>query len=933
MTRHQIPLISLLTLVLSASLGGCDSTIKHTEQEHIQRAKDFEDKGNLKGSIIELKNAIQKNPDSPQARLLLGQIYLKAGLGTEAEKELSQASQLGVGAATIKPLLGEALMLMGEYRRVLDEIHPDSQTSRVHLSRILQLRADALLKLGKVGDACNLYLQSLEADRQNPPTYWGLAQCEIAKRDMNKAREWLETALTMRDRQARSWLYMGDYEQINKRPDAALVAYSTALKTEPNNLDALQSRAIVRIKLGQLDAASEDIATIARLAPKSVRANYLKASLNYTRRQFDEANGALQEVFKLTSDHAPSLLLAGMTAHAQGAYQQAETHFKRFLGRVPGHTEAMKMLATTQLRTKQANEALKTLAPLLASRMNDAQALALAGEAYLVKGDAVKAADYFERALAIDPDNAAIRTRLGFSHLASGNTKNAIHELAEVATRPNQHGAEMLLILTHLNQREYDQALALIAQLDTKLARSPAMLNMAGRAYLGKNDRANARQRFEQALAAEPLYYPAVSSLAQLDLQDNQPEAARKRFEAILSRDKNNLFAMMALAEMAALARQEREQVNWLEKASRAHPKAIGPRIALARVHLAQREFQQALALANEAVRTDPDHPLALNLLGTVQLAMNDKAGATSTFTRLTQKADQSPDALLRLARTQIADRKPAAARTTLEKALKLKPDHLESLDTLATLTLQEGKHEAALSAARQIQARHPQSAIGFLREGDILLAQKRPAVAVKSYEQALTRGAGSNGFIQQNRAQRMAGNAKLAEQQLADWLKQYPSDTTVRAYAAQYHIVGGRNQEAIAEYQIILRQRPDDPAVLNNLATLYVRERDRRGLPTAERAYKLAPDSPAIQDTLGWAHIEQGQPSRGLSLLQQALKSAPRNPVVRYHHAVALARTGNETQARKALQLLLADTPAFDEREAAKRLLDSLSKSSGATQ
>jgi hypothetical protein len=30
----------------------------------------FEDKGNLKGSIVELKNAIQKNPNSPQARLV-----------------------------------------------------------------------------------------------------------------------------------------------------------------------------------------------------------------------------------------------------------------------------------------------------------------------------------------------------------------------------------------------------------------------------------------------------------------------------------------------------------------------------------------------------------------------------------------------------------------------------------------------------------------------------------------------------------------------------------------------------------------------------------------------------------------------------------------------------------------------------------------------
>src|SRR4030066_1786295 len=140
MTKHPVALAIALAFATSAALTGCDRTSNLTEQEHIQRAKDFEDKGNLKGSIVELKNAIQKNPDSPQARLLLGQVYLKAGMGAEAEKELSQAVKLGVNLESIKLQLGEALMLMGEYTRVLDEIHPADQTSKANLARIYQIR-------------------------------------------------------------------------------------------------------------------------------------------------------------------------------------------------------------------------------------------------------------------------------------------------------------------------------------------------------------------------------------------------------------------------------------------------------------------------------------------------------------------------------------------------------------------------------------------------------------------------------------------------------------------------------------------------------------------------------------------------------------------------------------------------------------------------
>jgi len=77
MSKH--PVATAIALAFAASLmgAGCDRISQVTEQEHIQRAKNFENKGNLKGSIIELKNAIQNNPDNAQARLLLGQVYLK----------------------------------------------------------------------------------------------------------------------------------------------------------------------------------------------------------------------------------------------------------------------------------------------------------------------------------------------------------------------------------------------------------------------------------------------------------------------------------------------------------------------------------------------------------------------------------------------------------------------------------------------------------------------------------------------------------------------------------------------------------------------------------------------------------------------------------------------------------------------------------------
>lgn len=919
MTHYPAALAFALVLTVS-SLAGCDRSADMTEQEHIQRAKDFEDKGDLKGGIIELKNAVQKNPESPQARLLLGQIYLKTGMGEEAEKEFSQAKRLGVGHESIQVYLGEALLLMGEHQRVLDEIQPGENTSKTNLAHIFQLRANALLGQGKLKEACDLFQKSLYTETSIPPTYWGLAQCAVAERDMAKAKKWLDTALKITSRQAKTWIFIGDWEQLNKNPQGALAAYTNALKLEPNNREALQNRAIRKLSLGQVESARGDVEKVVKLAPKSLSAYYLQALLGFEEKKYPQTSEALQEVFKITPDHSPSILLAGATAYSLGAYQQAESHLNRFLTRFPGHAYARRVMAATKIKLQLPQKALEILSPLLSADANDAAALALAGEAYLLKGDPTKASQYLQRAAAIDPTSASIQTQLGLSHLLAGNDQLAIVELVRASSLDaNQQKADFLLVMAHLNHGEYDKALSAIDALEQKLPNNAATHTIRGKALLGKNDLSNARKNFDQALTIDSTYFPAVASLAQLDIRDKNPAAARKRFERILDKDKNNYQAMMALVEWAAMNKQEKDYINWLEKASKAHPKIITPRAMLVRHYLTKNESQKALVIAKEVLNDNADNPVALDLLGSVQLAINDKMSATNTYSKMAQKAAQSPDVLLRLALAQITENRLLDARTTLQKALKLKPNHQQSLDVLIKLEMKDKKPEKALQLARQVQKLVPESPLGFEREGDIHLYQKHPVLAAKVFELALNKDASSAGLIKLHRAYILTGNIGAAEQYLANWIKQYPNDLTVRAYAAESYASQERNKEAIAQYQAILQLKPGNALILNNLANLYQKVSDPRAQSTAERALKFAPEDPAVQDTLGWILIQQGQTQRGLELLRKAVSKISKSETVRYHYAIALARAGDKTNARKEFEFLLKEAPHSPEARAVK--------------
>ena len=925
MTRHPIALAIAAVLGASVPLYGCDRVASLTEQEHIQRAKDFEDKGHLKSSIVELKNAIQKNPDSPQARLLLGQIYLKAGMNAEAEKELTRAEKLGVSRESIKLQLGEALVNLGEYQRVLEEIQPGEQSSGPNLARIHQLRADALLGQGQLKPACELFQRSLDTDRNNPATYWGLARCAIAEHNMPAAQAWLDAALKLPEKQARTWAFIGDLKQVSNDIEGSLSAYSSALKIDPANLGALQSRATINTVLGRLEPARTDIKTIRELYPKTTAANYLQAFLHFAEKKYPEAREPLLEALKTAPDHLPSLLLAGRIESALGNLQMAETYFGKVLRIVPRNGFALRALATTQLRLGRPDDAVKTLAPIDLENSADPGLLALAGDIAVAKKDFSRAAYLFEKAAELSPGSAAIRSELGMVRLAQGDDR-AMDDLQAAARMGGAtEEVDSVLILSQIKRRQFDAALDSIARLEKRQPQDPLARYYRGVALLGKDNSAQARSSFEQALTLDPAFLPAVTSLAALDVLDNEPEVARARFEALLKADANNVRAMMALADLAASRNNDAEQVKWLEKAMKTDPRTLAPRSSLIQRHLGKKEPGKALALAREAVDAAPESLAAQSLLGTTQMAAGEAENAVATFTKLAQKRPDSVDLQLRLILAQVAAKKYAEARTTLNRSLQSNPDNLQMLDTLMRLELADKKPQVALQVAQQIQKRQPRSPVGYDRAADILSSLKRHPEAITAYRQALALGAPTATLVKLLGVMTAAGDRKGAENFLATWITQHPDDREARRYAAQLYTRSGRNKEAIAQFEALQHKYPDDVAAINDLALLYQLEKDARARPTAEQALRLAPDNAAVQDTLGWILVDEGQFKRALELLGKASARAPKVGSIQYHYAVAHARSGNKAEAKKRLRQLLGSDAKFPERTDAEKLLNTL--------
>ena len=133
--------------------------------------------------------------------------------------------------------------------------------------------------------------------------------------------------------------------------------------------------------------------------------------------------------------------------------------------------------------------------------------------------------------------------------------------------------------------------------------------------------------------------------------------------------------------------------------------------------------------------------------------------------------------------------------------------------------------------------------------------------------------------------------------------LKDERDSLSVRLSGALFHLVAGNQEEAVALYRGIIKQSPNNPVALNNLAAML--GEDGRQIGEAETHIDAAIDAHGrlaeLLDTKAMILVRKNELGNAVELLQQAtdLQLFP-NPLHEFHLAVALARAGEHQSARQ---------------------------------
>ena len=299
------------------------------------------------------------------------------------------------------------------------------------------------------------------------------------------------------------------------------------------------------IQDGKLEEAGKELAAMKKVAPRHPQTFFLQALLAFREGNLAAARDAVQLHLKAAPNSLRGLLLGAQIDYRLGCLRRRSRRCSRPYSRACRINQlARSLLVQTYLRQGKPARALEVLKPMLQDEKLDSDRLALAGEVYIQNGDAATAAQYFEKAAALDPKNTGKRTAVALSHLAKGERDRGLEELQAVAGEDTGIRADLALVATNMQQKKFDAALAAVAAIEKKQPDKPLAHNLRGGVLLAKGDVAGARRSFERALEIDPAYLPAATNLARLDMRDKKPDDAKKRFEAVVAKDPKNSKAL-----------------------------------------------------------------------------------------------------------------------------------------------------------------------------------------------------------------------------------------------------------------------------------------------------------------------------------------------------------------------------------------------------
>jgi cellulose synthase operon protein C len=912
----------MAALMAAGLLAACFSDSPETL---IASAKTSLEKKDNKAALIFLKNALQENPSSGEARYLLGKVMLASGDAAGASIELDKARELKYGSDELTAASAQALLMLGQFDKVLTQFGKTQLASIEAEVALNTTLASAALASAKNAEA-RLYVdQALKLKPEDLRVRLVEVRMVAGMDGADAALRALDQVLVKNPASSEAWQLKGALLSSSRKDlDSAIAAFKASLKHDKTNTAAHIGLVTVQLSRRDLEAVKLALADFKAAYPAHPQLKLLTANYALEIGDLKVARENAQALLKQAPQDGRVQLLAGSIEFRQGALVAAENHLSKALLAAPESSRVRLLLARTHLRAGEPSKAMTAIQPLLAASSPDPDALAIAAEAQTQLGDSKHAEDLFARAAQLNPKDIRSRTALALTQIEKGQYEQGIGTLRTIAASDTGVSADLALVAMLSRKGDFDQATKAVEVLERKTQNKSLAPSLRGQLELLHGNKDKAREQFELALATDPVYLPAARSLAALDMADRKPDVAIKRFEKVLAADQANVWVRMAIIELKAKTGSSKQELEGLLMATiKQSPEAAAPRVELARLYLQDRNFKAAMALLQEGLATQSDNVDLLAQMGQVQAASGDINQALVTLNKVVTLQPSSPVPLMRLAEFQMFRKDVPAATQSLKRALAVKANYIPAQTALVRIHMASGRNAEAYALVRSVQTQRPREGVGFALEGEIALLENKFDRAAAAFRTSLERQPTSETAIRLHQAL-AAGSSKSEAVALEKrWREAHPKDAAFTFYLGDAALARADNASALQYYQSVLEAQPDNALAANNAAWLLYTLKKPGAQEYAEKANRLSPNRAPFMDTLAEILANTGQLERALDLQKKAVALSPELHMHRLHLAKYYLQAGQKTAAREELNKLAELGDKFKAQAEVRKLME----------
>jgi len=693
----------------------------------------------------------------------------------------------------------------------------------------------------------------------------------------------------------------------------AALEFRSAAQAMPTDAEPRYRLGLAYLNSGRMGDAFSALKKAVELNPHHGPAQLKLAELMLSSQNHDlvqQAANQLQALLESSPDNTDIADRLAISEWSLGKPEHAELLLQQSLEKFPSNLTSSVALSRIRLSRNDLKGAVEVLKNAIRESPRSAAAAVALGELYLLTRSPNLAETELRRALQLDPRNAAALLSMAAIQRSSGRMSEAEETLRKLAALPDPAYKPLhARFLFETGQRD-----AALAEFETLAKAAPddrqARSNLIS-AYLRMNRIQAADDLLARSLKKNPKDTDALLQRSVRYLQSGKVEEAGADLKQVIRFTPGSAPAHFALASVYKIEGRARSEREELTEALRLNPSLLPARLWLIQSLLTGEENEAALSVIGQAPAPQKQ-TLALVIERNWALLFLGRAKEVRPALDQELHYGPFPELVLQDAVLKMKEGNYASARAAAGEVLKKDPENARAAHIVVDTYAAQKQNDKASEWLAGVVAARPKSAPLQYLLGQWDQSLGKNAEARKAFESVIASNPTfPNAGLSLAELDLKENQIGAARRRLLDLVNADRKNVKALLLLATVEDAAGSPAAAISYYREVLGLDGNNVYALNNLANHLTIENPDEALKLAQQVVEVAPDNPAVQDTLGWIYYRKGMYGTAVEHLKVAASKAA-SPRRQFHLGMAYLKSGEHDLGRKMVALALQSDPSL---------------------